>query len=270
MRCLGCGLLFPDPFPIPVDAQELYGDPEKYFEGHDEQAKVEDYRAIVRRAVERAGGAAAALLDVGSGRGEMPHAAAKEGLRRVVGLEFSKAMIDYARGRYGLELVPKTIEEYARDGGPPFDIVVLNAVLEHVYDPDAFMAAAARLTRPGGVLYVDIPRDPNLLTWTANAINRLMLRRTVLNLSPSWPPYHVYGFDPGSLGALLRKHGFAIEELRVWARPRIPGARGLVERAKALAGEQVMRLANLTGTSSNMFVWARRAGDAAARGPSLD
>jgi SAM-dependent methyltransferase len=260
VRCRACGLLFPDPFPIPVDAQELYGDPEKYFAGHDEAKKVESYRAIVRDALGRAGLKEASLLDVGSGRGEMPHAARLEGLPRVVGLEFSRAMIEYSKGRYGVDLVPKKIEEFAEEKPATFDIVILNAVLEHVYDPDSFMGAAARLTRKGSVLYVDIPRDPNLLTWTGNVANRLLFRRTVLNLSPSWPPYHVYGFDPRSLKKLLEKHGFEIEALRVWARPRIPATNALADRMKAFAGEQVMRLANLTGTASNMFVWARRRG----------
>jgi 2-polyprenyl-3-methyl-5-hydroxy-6-metoxy-1,4-benzoquinol methylase len=258
VECSRCGLLFPDPFPIPVDPQELYGDPEKYFEGHDEAAKLTAYRGIVREAVARAGGGPASLLDVGSGRGEMPQAARLEGLGDVVGLEFSRAMIEYARGKYGLELVPRTIEEFQAAGPRTFDVVVLNAVLEHVYDPDSFLRAASRLTRAGGVLYLDIPRDPNLLTWAARISQRLLLRRTVLHLAPSWPPYHVYGFNPRALRTILEKHGFRIESIRVWARPRIPSGKGIPDRMKAFAGEQVMRLANLTGTASNMFVWARR------------
>jgi SAM-dependent methyltransferase len=44
------------------------------------------------------------------------------------------------------------IEEY--DGPGPFDVVTLRMVAEHVTDPDAALAALARLTRPGGKVVV--------------------------------------------------------------------------------------------------------------------
>jgi len=259
VRCRTCSLLFPDPFPVPRDPQELYGDPERYFEGFDEEEKTEDFRRVLAEA-RRRWGAAPSVLDVGSGRGEMLLAARREGLADAVGLELSRAMIRHARERHGIDLVPGTLEAYAASAGRTFDLLVLVAILEHVRDPDAFMAAAARLTRPGSLAYIDIPRDPNLLTVLGNAANRLLLRRAVLNLSPTWPPYHVWGFTPRSLAALLRKHGFAVESLRVHARPRIPAGPGWTDRMRAFAGEQVIRIANLTGTSTNMFVWARRTG----------
>jgi SAM-dependent methyltransferase len=258
--CRTCRLLFPDPFPFPVDPQELYGDPQKYFEGHDEQGKVDTGRSIVRRASQRLGAPVRSLLDVGSGRGEVVAAAQLEGVTTVVGLEFSKAMIDYASRKYGATILPQTVEEHAAARpAPVYDCVVLNAVIEHVYDPDAFVAAVAAVTRPGGVVYVDTPRDPNLLTWIGNAWFAATLRRTVLNLAPTWPPYHVYGFSPRSLDVLLRKHGLRIDDLQVHARAHIPHDGRLADRAKSLVGEQVMRLANLTGTASNMIAWARRA-----------
>src|SRR2546422_5178679 len=41
VQCERCSLVFPDPFPFPLDAARLYADPEKYFAAHDEAAKVE-------------------------------------------------------------------------------------------------------------------------------------------------------------------------------------------------------------------------------------
>ena len=42
-------------------------------------------------------------------------------------------------------------------GDGHFDAVICNAVLEHVMNPEEVMAEFARVTRPGGVLYLGVP-----------------------------------------------------------------------------------------------------------------
>jgi SAM-dependent methyltransferase len=155
-------------------------------------------------------------------------------------------------------LLQTTLEEYATTNSRTFDAVTLNAIIEHVYDPDGFIGRVARLLAPGGVLYIDTPRDPNLLTWVGNAQNRLLRRASVFNLSPTWPPYHVFGFSPRSLRLLLEKHGISIESVRVHSIPTIPTRGGMIDRARSLVGVQILRVANATATGNNMFVWARR------------
>jgi SAM-dependent methyltransferase len=257
-RCRSCSLLFPNPFPYPRAPQTLYGDPAKYFERHGEAQKVQDYRRLTQWLVRSSGLAQPSLLDVGSGRGELLEAARLEGVRDLVGLELSQAMIAYVRDHYGIPVLPQTIEEYARSSSRTFDVIVLNAVLEHVYDPDAMIQACARLTRSGSLLYIDTPNEPHLLTVVGNAINRLRGNPAVFNLAPTWPPYHVFGFNPRALRILLHKHGFEITSLRIYAEPTIPAGRALGDRLKAFVGTQLGRLANVTGTASNMFVLARR------------
>lgn len=259
VQCVRCQLIFPDPFPIPKSPQALYGDPDKYFVLHDLDQKIGWNRGLVRSAIERVErGTAARLLDVGSGRGEMLRAAELEGLSSVVGLEFSQAMIDFTAKEFGLEVKKQSIEDHAKEHAGAYDIVMMNAVLEHVYDPASMIAAAATLLSPRGVLYIDIPNEPNLLTVIGNAANRVRKRPGVLNLSPSWPPFHVYGFNPTSLSLLLERNGIRIEDVRKYAEPRVTTDHSLRGRAVAFGGTQLMRLANLTQTASNMFVWARR------------
>jgi SAM-dependent methyltransferase len=175
-----------------------------------------------------------------------------------VGLELSEAMIAYARDRFGVEVQPKTLEQYADSHPPTFDILVLNAILEHVHDPDGFLRAAHGLTHPGSLLYIDVPQEPNLMTRVGNLWNRLRGNQAVYNLQPTWPPYHVFGFNPVALTALLRKHGFRIESIRIWASPHVPSSAALGDRVRSLVAEQINRIANWTGSASNMFVWARR------------
>jgi SAM-dependent methyltransferase len=258
VKCRRCTLVYANPFPFPVDPQTLYGDPDEYFSRHDEERRVARYRELVRGLIETRGVERPSVLDVGSGRGELLHAATLEGLDDVVGLEFADAMIAGARRSYGVELLPQTIEEYAEGADRTFDVVVLNAVIEHVYDPNSFIEAAGRLSRPRSVLYVDTPRDPNLTTWVGNFANRLRGDESVYNLSPTWPPYHVFGFTPRSLGVLLEKHGFSVGRVVVHANPRIPARGEWRDRTKSFAATQLRRVANRTATASNMSLWARR------------
>lgn len=258
VECARCGLLFPNPFPYPVEPQKLYGDPDKYFERHDVDQKISHYRILAKEILRRSGLPQPKLLDIGAGRGDFLHAATLEGFKDPVGLEFADAMIEFAQSNFGVKLEKLSAEALAERDGACFDAIVLNAVLEHVYDPDAFIKAVAKLAKPGSVLYLDLPREPHLLTMVGNTVNRVLRRSAVYNLQPTWPPFHVYGFNPKALGVLLEKHGFQIESLKVKASTKIRSSERLADRAKALAGQQINRIANLTGLASNMFVWARR------------
>lgn len=253
--CRGCGLLFPDPFPYPVNPQELYGDPAKYFERHAEAGHIALHEAIVKEIVNRSQVAAPVILDVGSGRGELLAAAKKAGLVGV-GLELSAAFIDYARDRHGVEVRRETVESHASTHANGYDAIAFSAVLEHLYDPAAAIAAASRLSRPGAVLYLDLPSEPNLLTRLHRVGAWLSRTNAVLNLSPTFPPYHVFGFNTDSLARLLSQHGFVVEDCRVWAAPEVP-SRGGVDAVRAAAASTVNRVANLIGQGANMFVWAR-------------
>jgi SAM-dependent methyltransferase len=258
VRCSRCGLLFPDPFPFPVDPQRLYGDPEKYFATHDPDAKVASYRQIIAELVVDSRCDRPSLLDVGSGRGEALHAARVVGLEDVVGLELSAAMRDETQRRYGVEIQLETIEEHAERVGRTYDIFLLSAVLEHVYDPNAMIASVARLSHPGSVVYIDVPQEPNLLTMVGNLPGRLRGTRTVYNLAPTFPPYHVFGFNPRSLTLLLEKHGFRPFRWLKRGQLRIPSGGGLKGRAAAMGARTVHRLGNATGLSTNMDAWARK------------
>ncbi|GEM_PF-6534285 len=257
VRCFKCSLIYPNPFPFPKDSQSLYGDPEKYFEGHNEKGKIENNRNLIRRICQYLKKSQCSLLDCGSGRGEMLVAAQLEGCSGV-GLEFSKAMIDYAKRMHGIKVVSKTIEDYTEFATEKFDAVVLNAVLEHVYNPDSMIAAASKLIKPGGILYIDVPNEPHLFTILISVVNRIIGSKTIYNLSPTWPPFHVFGFNPKSIQILLRKHNFEIFSLEIRANPKVRSTSNLEDRLKAFILTQINRIANLTNTAGNMCIFARR------------
>jgi hypothetical protein len=97
-----------------------------------------------------------------------------------------------------------------------------------------------------------------LLTWNGNAANRLRGTGAVFNLQPTCPPYHVFGFNPRALRAALGEHGIQIESLEIRGGVGVRPTRSLRDRAVALVAEGVQRLGNLTSTSHDMFVWARK------------
>lgn len=264
VRCDGCGLLFPNPFPFPLDPQRLYGEPDEYFGTSDSSRKIEAYRGLMREIAERLGRPRFSVLDVGSGRGELIAAARLCGVT-AVGLEPSLAMATRARESLGVELECRTIEELASSSDATFDAVTLCGVLEHVHDPDSVVASARRLTGPGAVVYIDVPREPNLLTIVGNAWNAVKGSPAVYNLQPTWPPYHVFGFNPRAIEVLLSKHGFEIEELRVQADTHVPSRDDWRDRIRALVASQIHRLGNRTRLGANMEVWARRSSGPALR-----
>jgi SAM-dependent methyltransferase len=258
VRCDGCGVLYPDPFPFPLDPQRLYGDPDKYFATHDPSAKVQSYRQIIDELIADSGADSPSLLDVGSGRGEALHAAVEIGLTDVVGLELSEAMCQETRRRYGVEIRLQTIEEHAAGTDRTYDVVLLSAVLEHVHDPASMISSVAALTHAGSVVYIDVPQEPNLLTIVGNVPGRLRGSRTVYNLAPTFPPYHVFGFNPRSITLLLANHGFRPYRWLKRAQLTIPRHGGLKGWVAAVGASQLHRLGNLTGLSTNMDVWARK------------
>jgi SAM-dependent methyltransferase len=257
-RCIGCGLLFPDPFPEPQDVQKMYADPDKYFQSHASfDKKSEQFRGIIRGIRARVGSDGFSILDVGSGRGELLEAANLEGVARAVGLELSESMIEFA-GTRGLHVVGKTAEDYAQSAPEPFDSVVLNAVVEHVDDPDSLIRSVVELVRPGGIIYIDIPNEPSLLSLLFRLRGWLTGSAAVMELAPTFPPYHVWGFNRRSMTALLNKYGCEVEEISVKAHFVAPHDGSLRDRARSLLAAGVLRAANATGTAHNMTAWVRR------------
>jgi SAM-dependent methyltransferase len=76
-----------------------------------------------------------------------------------------------------------------------FDFINIDAVLEHVLDPDVVIRRALRWLRPGGALHIEVPSSRWLMSALINAYYRLRGADYVTNLSPMHEPYHIYEFD---------------------------------------------------------------------------
>ena len=126
---------------------------------------------------------AGTVLDAGCGEGYGTDILGVHA-RNVIGLDLDEATLAHAHDRY-----PRARFVRGDLSRMPFgmvDGVVCLQVLEHLEDPNAFLALCARIVRPGGTLVLS---TPNRLTFPAG-----------MN------PFHVHEFDAGELVALLGRH----------------------------------------------------------------
>ena len=216
--------------------------------------------ALVRQVEQRCGPLRGPVLDLGCGLGGFVEAATRQGLECVgIDTAFRWAAIATSRlrqARVNGSIVCANAEHPPfRPGG--FGSVVANDLLEHVRDPAAALASAARMLRPGGCLYLastnrySLAPEPHVRLFGVGWLPRewqsgyVKFRRghpydkvrpvsagelRALALEAGLEPGPVHGAPvfAGHLGAIQRTGLQALEALR-WAAPRI----GLVARRPA-------------------------------------
>jgi SAM-dependent methyltransferase len=286
-RCGLCGLTFPNPMPVPVGgvAQHYALDPSDYFRHHDTERKLEGARHILRHAELLTGGRGR-LLDVGAGRGEVLVAARELGWK-AVGIEPSPSFFEYIERRSGTDRrsgggpysgperrsgaerraavdVRREVLECCGFGPESFDVVILAAVLEHLYNPDETVAEIARVLRRGGVLFVDVPNEAGLYFHLGNLYQKLRGRDWVVNIAPTFEPFHVFGFGPRSLRRLLAKHGLDVRDWRVYGgRSLVPGGGSAVGAIERVAAHVVTAASNFGQLGTYIETWAVKVGTGA-------
>lgn len=261
VRCRRCDLLYANPFPFARDIDSLYSGTDDYFAAHPDQATKTDNREVLIAALEGLT-SGRRLLDVGAGLGETVAAAARRGWDSY-GVEQSERFAAQAS-----RLCPKRIfhgqlgQAPSEFLGEPFDAVVLAAVLEHLYEPSNVLANVAKLLRPGGILFLDVPNESALYFRIGNLWNTLQHRQWVVNLSPTFSPYHVFGFNKRSLTAMLGKNALEPEVWRIYSgRSVLPLHRSLRGLAEWTASKLVHVAAKLGDQGTYIECFARKTGE---------
>lgn len=102
-----------------------------------------------------------------------------------------------------------------------FDRIVCTEVLEHTVDPDAILAAMAKLLKKDGVAVITVPNDPLILKLKA-AVRRTPLGY-VLRSRIEWGGdiHHIHKWTPAEFERLLSKH-FRVTDRHSAPADRIP------------------------------------------------
>jgi len=205
VRCGECGLARLDPSPAPEELPQYY--PDNYWFTPDASAasKMEEaYRGFVLRDhvqfVEQAmrqTRARGPLLDVGCGGGLFLGMMRARGFR-ALGLDNSREAAAIAWRRHRAPAICAMLEHAPFRAGSVAGLTMFH-VLEHLYDPRAYLAAAHQLLAPDGRLVVQVP---NAACWQFRLLGRAWNGVDV--------PRHLFDFRACDLEKLVESCGFEV------------------------------------------------------------
>ena len=150
-------------------------------------------------------GLARRALDVGAGTGDLVRALEHAGWE-AQGTEPAVEIAATARAS-GLDIRPMTattfVDQWRREASPPFTLITLMNVLEHVPEPADLVTTLLEALSPGGRLVVRVPNDFNPLQDAAmRALGRDAWWVTI--------PDHVNYFDHATLARMLTGLGLEL------------------------------------------------------------
>lgn len=213
VECVRCRLIRLDPQPTPTELQTFY--PQNYWFEPDAgsvSSLTETYRRFVirdhvnfalnsLRSVGPLGGRKPVLLDVGCGGGLFAHFVQRAGFP-ALGLDFS---IDAARVAWRTNQVPAFVGSLTQAplAAGSCGVLTMFHVLEHLYDPAAFLESAHGLLHAEGRLIIQVPN--------AACLQFLLLGEHWSGLDV---PRHLWDFRPDDLEVLLDRCGFQVVRVK--------------------------------------------------------
>lgn len=185
----------------------------------------------VERLIGSRGVRGATVLDVGCGPGMLLEALRRRGARQLFGIEPGAEAVRFARGRLPQATIIRGTFEDAGGalGQRTFDLICGCDLIEHLYDPRAFVQWARERLTPDGLLYVKTPN------WHA-------VGRYGRSWEGLWRDFeHIFYFSRSTLAALLAQEGLAT--VAVAYEPYRAGLGGTSRLPALPRGQRVLRLA---------------------------
>lgn len=160
------------------------------------------------------------LLDVGCGAGLASEAFARRGAS-VTGLDAAGEALEAARahaGAAGLAITYRAGLPEDLPDGETFDAVVALEVIEHVAERDAFLAALARATKPGGLVFLStLNRTPR--SFLMAKLGAEYLLRMLPVGTHDWKMF----VTPSELGTGLRGAGLPVADIAGMVMDKLTG-----------------------------------------------
>jgi 2-polyprenyl-3-methyl-5-hydroxy-6-metoxy-1,4-benzoquinol methylase len=204
-RCRGCGFQFMNPQYSDHYLDEYYSqylDQDDYEYWHEPLLTSHDfYLSLVEKHT-----TPGKMLDFGCGYGHLMEAARKRDWS-IHGYDVDPVSTQKVTDRLGIEVAHGDFFEC--ELGEGYDLVAMHQVLEHLKDPNRYLARIHSLMNPGGILFVAVPNIKSLSNRLKFGLEKRGLRRK--NIGKYYDTsHHVLYFEPTTLAALLEKHGFQV------------------------------------------------------------
>jgi len=229
-RCSACGHVVAANMPSAEDLQQLYSN--TYFIGGEYFDYIADRAAAeanARRHLRVLGQFSrnGRMLEIGCGYGFFINLARARW--DVEGVDIAAHAIRYASGRMGLNARCGDFLELNFAGA--YDVLCLWDTIEHLRNPERYVAKASRLLRHGGILAL-----------TTGDIGSRVARFQGRRWRLIHPPSHLHYFTRASLSTLLHRHGFHVDAVHYE-----PQYRSLRQVAHSLVGARRPSLRRLIG-----------------------
>jgi len=197
IRCKHCGLIFSSPLPIPAIFDMHYNvPPDNYWtEGYLERANAGSKNLInfLKDKINMQAGDK--VLDVGSGLGFTIKRLMDTGYD-AYGVEPSSIFVNFAIEKNQIpntRIYTSVFEEALINS--KFNLILFQAVFEHLPNPFQSLEKALNLLVPGGKIFIEVPNAKWLIGRLYNLYYKLSGTDYVTNLSPMHIPYHLYEYS---------------------------------------------------------------------------
>ncbi len=198
LRCPDCATVVVDPWPTVEQLVDFY----QSYEGSTDYRKKavrKGQRATRRLKKVAARAPGKRLLDVGCNYGFTVKAGMNIGLD-ARGIDIDAAAVNASIETFGPHFECVAVQDYAARGESA-DMIYTAEVVEHVSDPDGFIAAIAMILVPNGALYLTTP-DAGHFT----------VPRDFSTWHNVMPPEHITYFTRKGIKHLLGRHGLKVEK----------------------------------------------------------
>lgn len=191
VKCKKCGLIYLNPRPSKKEIGKYYAS--TYWSKNKNPEKSHGYvYRLIDESVKKG-----EILDVGAGTGVLLSGFKRRGWK-IDGVELSADAISFAKSKFGIKLRKGDLLGIKLPENK-YDLITLNHVLEHVYEPRETLDKVSSLLKKGGTVMISCPN--------IEGVGAKMFKRKWYALDA---PRHLYQYNRLTISRMLKASGFKV------------------------------------------------------------